>query len=79
MNILTTIIIKIIQAYKYLISPLLINSCRYFPSCSDYCIEALKTYGFFKGGYLGIKRIFSCHPFNKGGIDPVKKETKVNK
>ena len=83
MNILTTIIIKIIQAYKYLISPLLINSCRYFPSCSDYCIEALKTYGFLKGGYLGIKRIFSCHPikFLGGGegFDPVNKDMKVKK
>ncbi len=79
MNIFTIIFIKLIQAYKYLISPLLGNSCRYFPSCSDYSIEALKTYGFFKGGYLCLKRILSCHPFKEGGIDPVKKEIKVKK
>ena len=79
MNIITIILIKLFQAYKYLISPLLGNSCRYFPSCSDYSIEALKTYGFFKGGYLSLKRILSCHPFKEGGIDPVKKEIKVKK
>ena len=79
MNIITIIFIKFIRVYKYLISPLLGNSCRYFPSCSDYSIEALKTYGFFKGGYLSLKRILSCHPFKEGGIDPVKKEVKVKK
>ena len=79
MKIITIIFIKLILAYKYLISPLLGNSCRYFPSCSDYSIEALKTYGFFKGGYLSLKRILSCHPFKEGGIDPVKKEIKVKK
>ena len=79
MNIFTIILIKLIQGYQYLISPLFGNSCRYFPSCSDYSIEALKTYGFFKGGYLSIKRIFSCHPFSEGGIDPVKKEIKLKK
>ena len=79
MKIITIIFIKLILAYKYLISPLIGNSCRYFPSCSDYSIEALKTYGFFKGGYLSLKRILSCHPFKEGGIDPVKKEIKVRK
>ena len=79
MNIFTIIFIKLIQGYQYLISPLFGNSCRYFPSCSDYSIEAFKTYGFLKGGYLSVKRIFSCHPFCKGGIDPVKKEIKLKK
>ena len=79
MNIFTVILIKLILAYKFLISPLLGNPCRYFPSCSDYSIEALKIYGFFKGGYLSLKRILSCHPFKEGWIDPVKKEIKVKK
>ena len=79
MNIFTYILIKIIKWYQFLFSPLLGNSCRYFPSCSDYSVEALKTYGFFKGGYLSLKRILSCHPFKEGGIDPVKKEMKVKK
>tara|TARA_Y100000992_G_scaffold272600_1_gene214294 strand:+ start:40 stop:279 length:240 start_codon:yes stop_codon:yes gene_type:complete len=79
MNIFTVILIKLILAYKFLISPLLGNPCRYFPSCSDYSIEALKIYGFFKGGYLSLKRILSCHPFKEGGFDPVKKKMKVKR
>ena len=79
MNILTTILIKLIKGYKFLISPLLGHSCRYLPTCSEYSIEALKTFGFFKGVYLSLKRILSCHPFKEGGIDPVKKEMKVKK
>jgi len=77
MKILTKIVIKIINGYKYLISPLLGNSCRYLPTCSDYFIDAIKTYGLLKGSALGLKRIFSCHPikFLGGGegFDPVKR------
>ena len=66
-----------IKIYKFLISPWLGNSCRYMPTCSDYSIEALKTYGFFKGILLSLKRILTCHPikFLGGGegFDPVKK------
>ena len=79
MNILTDILIKLIKCYKFLISPLLGQSCRYLPTCSDYSIEALKTYGFFKGLFLSVKRISSCHPWGQGGFDPVKKEMKVKK
>ena len=77
MKILTQIVIKIINGYKYLISPLLGNSCRYLPTCSDYSIDAIKTYGLLKGMALSFKRIFSCHPikFLGGGegFDPVDK------
>ena len=80
MKILTKIVIKIINGYKYLISPLLGNSCRYLPTCSDYFIDAIKTYGLLKGSALGLKRIFSCHPvkFLGGGegFDPVNKNMK---
>ena len=83
MNIFTLILIKFIKAYKYLISPLLGNSCRYLPTCSEYSIDALKEHGFFKGLFMSIKRILSCHPikFLGGGegFDPVKKEIKDNK
>ena len=79
MNIFTYLLIKVIKIYKFLISPLLGNSCRYLPTCSEYSIEALKTYGFFKGIFLSIKRILSCHPWGSGGFDPVKKEMKVKK
>ena len=79
MNILTYILIKLIKCYKFLISPMLGQSCRYLPTCSEYSIEALKTYGFFKGILLSIKRILSCHPWGRGGFDPVNKEVKVKK
>ena len=55
--------ICIIKFYQYFISPLLGNKCRYLPTCSAYYIESLKTYGLIKGSVMGIKRIFSCHPF----------------
>ena len=77
------ILIKIIKGYQFLISPLLGNSCRYLPTCSEYSIEALKNFGFFKGSFLSIKRILSCHPikFLGGGegFDPIKKNMKVKK
>ena len=83
MNIFTNITIKLIKIYKFLISPLLGNSCRYMPSCSEYSIEALKAKGFLKGSYLGLKRILSCHPikFLGGGegFDPVNKDVNVKK
>ena len=83
MNIFTNILIKLIKGYKYLISPLFGNSCRYLPTCSQYSLDALKEFGFFKGLFMSIKRILSCHPikFLGGGegFDPVKKEMKVKK
>lgn len=83
MNIFTNILIHLIKGYKFLISPLLGNSCRYLPTCSEYSMEALKTYGFFKGLYLSLKRILSCHPIKflggGDGFDPVNKDMKVKK
>ena len=64
---MTKILILIIKFYKYFISPLLGNNCRFFPTCSDYFIEALKTQGFKKGFVTGSKRILKCHPFKKLG------------
>ena len=83
MNILTTILIKLIKGYKFLISPLLGHSCRYLPTCSEYSIEALKTFGLFKGLFMILKRILTCHPikFLGGGegFDPVNKQIKIKK
>ncbi len=83
MNIFTLILIKLIKAYGYIISPLLGHSCRYLPTCSEYSAQALENFGFFKGLFLSIKRIFSCHPikFLGGGegFDPVKKNIKTKK
>ena len=83
MNIFTKLLIKIIKGYKYLISPLIGQSCRYLPTCSEYSIDALKEFGFIKGLLLSVKRILSCHPieFLGGGegFDPVKKKMKIKK
>ena len=79
MKILTIILIRLIKIYKFFISPLLGNSCRFAPTCSDYSIEALKTYGFLKGLYLSFKRIISCNPWGGSGFDPVKKKMKIRK
>ena len=83
MNIFTKVLIKFIKGYKYLISPLFGHSCRYLPTCSEYSIDALKEFGFFKGFFISIKRILSCHPikFLGGGegFDHVKKEIKIKK
>lgn len=83
MNIFTKILVKFIKGYRFLISPLLGHSCRYLPTCSEYSIEALKTYGFFKGLFVSMKRILSCHPikFLGGGegFDPVNKKLKIKK
>ena len=79
MNILTYLIIRLIKFYKCLISPFLGNNCRYFPTCSDYSIEAFKNFDLLKGLYLSFKRILSFHPWSDGGFDPLKKEIKVKK
>ena len=79
MNFATYILIKVIKLYKYLVSPLFGPSCRYLPTCSEYSIDALKTFGFFKGLLLSMKRILSCHPWSDGGFDPIKKKIKVKK
>tara|TARA_B100000900_G_scaffold212826_1_gene180366 strand:+ start:52 stop:303 length:252 start_codon:yes stop_codon:yes gene_type:complete len=83
MKIITIILIKLIKFYKFLISPIIGHSCRYLPTCSEYSIEALQTFGLFKGLYLSLKRIFSCHPIKflggGGGWDPINKNTKVKK
>ena len=72
------LIICIIKIYKIILSPILGPSCRYLPTCSNYFIESLKEFGIFKGTFVGIKRIISCHPFKLlgggEGFDPVKKK-----
>lgn len=63
--------IKLIRVYQVLISPLIGSNCRFYPSCSAYMIEAMERFGFFKGLYLGLKRLGKCHPLHEGGMDPV--------
>ena len=64
--------ITCIKFYRKFISPLKRPSCRFYPTCSEYTLEAIEKYGALKGGFMGIKRILKCHPYNKGGYDPVK-------
>ena len=82
MNNLKTILSKIIlfpflllvRLYQLVLSPLMPATCRFEPTCSSYMIEALQVHGLIRGGYLGIKRILSCHPWGKTGYDPVPKK-----
>lgn len=69
---ISKLFIALIKIYKRFISPLLGNRCRFYPSCSSYAIEAISKYGAVKGGFMSLKRIMRCHPFNPGGYDPVK-------
>jgi putative membrane protein insertion efficiency factor len=62
---------SLIRAYRYFLSPLLGQRCRFTPSCSSYAIDALSHRGIFNGCFLIIKRILRCHPFAQGGYDPV--------
>ncbi|MDX2463836.1 MAG: membrane protein insertion efficiency factor YidD [Porticoccus sp.] len=65
------ILILIIRAYQYLLSPLIGPSCRFYPSCSCYAQEALERHGVIKGGWLALRRLLRCHPWHPGGVDPV--------
>ena len=66
------ILIRLIEIYRKYISILKKPSCRFYPTCSQYAIDAIKKYGAVKGSFLAIWRIIRCNPFNKGGYDPVK-------
>lgn len=61
----------LLRAYRRVLSPMLGNRCRFYPSCSKYTEEAVTRFGVVRGGWLGVKRIARCHPFHPGGIDPV--------
>ncbi len=70
-NVVSRFFILLIRLYQYLLSPLLADSCRYTPTCSQYGLEAIKKYGPFKGGWLTLKRIGRCNPWGGHGHDPV--------
>lgn len=67
-----TILLKMIWVYQKYISPLKGQTCRFYPSCSEYMKQAIVKHGWFKGFFLGVIRILKCHPFHPGGHDPVK-------
>lgn len=66
-----TLLIGLIRVYQLLLSPLIGARCRFHPSCSQYTIEAIRTYGVARGGYLALRRLLRCHPWHAGGLDPV--------
>ncbi len=71
-NLLVFLATSLIKAYKFAVSPILPSSCRFYPSCSEYAIDALKKYGLLRGSWLTLKRIARCHPLSAGGHDPVR-------
>ena len=83
MKIISDILIGLIKVYKMFVSPYLAPSCRYLPTCSEYTIDCLKTYGLIKGITKSTKRILSCHPIKSlgggEGFDPVIRDVKAKK
>jgi putative membrane protein insertion efficiency factor len=73
-----TFMLGLLRGYKWAISPLLPPACRYVPTCSDYAMEAVERYGLFRGSLMATARVLRCHPFAKGGYDPVLKSAVDN-
>lgn len=65
------IAIWFLRGYKIAVSPLLPPACRFYPTCSEYALEAITRYGVLKGGWMATRRLLRCHPFHAGGFDPV--------
>jgi putative membrane protein insertion efficiency factor len=63
--------ISLIKAYRRFVSPMLPPTCRFTPSCSLYTLQAVEKYGLIRGSFMGARRVLRCHPFSKGGFDPV--------
>jgi putative membrane protein insertion efficiency factor len=65
------LLVLVIRAYQFALSPFLGSACRFAPSCSEYAIEAVRRHGPLQGSWMGARRIARCHPFHPGGLDPV--------
>jgi len=65
------LVLALIRIYQWTLSPVVGGCCRFQPSCSEYAMEAVRTHGAIAGTWMGLRRIFRCHPFNPGGYDPV--------
>lgn len=73
------ILVVLIQFYRKCISPFTPATCRFYPTCSSYGLEAVQKHGALKGGWLTVKRIVKCHPFHPGGFDPVPEKEKMKR
>ena len=67
------VVLQLLRAYKWAISPLFPPACRYVPTCSEYAMEAVERYGALRGSLMTVSRLLRCHPFARGGYDPVVK------
>lgn len=65
-------VVMLLRFYKRCLSPLLPSACRFYPTCSEYMMAAVERYGVVRGVWLGMRRLFRCHPFHAGGYDPVR-------
>ena len=65
------LLVWILRAYQLMLSPMLGQNCRFYPSCSNYAIEAIRTHGAARGSYRAVRCVCRCHPWNDGGLDPV--------
>ncbi|NOX28321.1 MAG: membrane protein insertion efficiency factor YidD [Gammaproteobacteria bacterium] len=72
-----TLLLFFVRTYRYLISPLLPATCRFYPSCSSYCEEAVREHGALHGGWLSLRRLSRCHPWHEGGVDLVPQSNPV--
>jgi putative membrane protein insertion efficiency factor len=72
-NPVQVVVLQLLRAYKWAISPMVAPACRYVPTCSEYAMEAVERYGAARGGWMALMRLLRCHPFVKGGYDPVVK------
>jgi uncharacterized protein len=72
-HIAKTVVLLLLRAYKWAISPMFLPACRYVPTCSEYAMEAVDRYGAVRGSLMAVWRVLRCHPLAKGGLDPVVK------
>jgi putative membrane protein insertion efficiency factor len=75
MNPVKNVVLLLLRGYKWAISPMFLPACRYVPTCSEYAMEAIDRYGVVRGSAKAIWRLIRCHPFAKGGLDPVAEKT----
>ncbi|MDY6953491.1 MAG: membrane protein insertion efficiency factor YidD [Thermodesulfobacteriota bacterium] len=65
------VLLFLIRAYQYILSPILLPACRFYPTCSQYAFEAVERHGAWRGSWMALRRVLRCHPYHPGGFDPV--------